>query len=85
MADNSAERNAERKRHSLLVDSLIRLVKEKPLGTVGAVITLILLLVGIFAKFIAPYGMNASNMRKYIWLRHQFISGWAQIIWDGTC
>jgi peptide/nickel transport system permease protein len=33
-------------------------VKEKPLGTVGLVITVILLIVGIFAKFIAPYGMN---------------------------
>ena len=33
-------------------------MKEKPLGTVGLVITVILLVVGIFAKFIAPYGMN---------------------------
>jgi peptide/nickel transport system permease protein len=32
--------------------------KEKPLGTVGAIITLILLLTGIFANFLAPYGMN---------------------------
>ncbi len=48
----------ERKRHSFLVDFVIRLVKEKPLGTVGAVITLILLLTGIFADFLAPYGMN---------------------------
>ncbi len=41
-----------------------RLVTEKPLGTVGAVITLILLLTGIFADFIAPYGMNATNMSE---------------------
>ena len=58
MADNSSESKAERKRHSLLVDTFLRLVKEKPLGTVGLVITVILLVVGIFAKFIAPYGMN---------------------------
>ena len=32
--------------------------KEKPLGTVGAAVTLILLLVGIFAPLLAPYGMN---------------------------
>jgi peptide/nickel transport system permease protein len=32
--------------------------KEKPLGTIGAAITLILLLVGIFAPLLAPYGMN---------------------------
>ncbi|GAG77831.1 unnamed protein product, partial [marine sediment metagenome] len=58
MADSSSERVAEPKRHSWLVGFLIRLVKEKPLGTVGAVITLFLLLTGIFADFIAPYGMN---------------------------
>jgi peptide/nickel transport system permease protein len=58
VADNSSESKAERKRHSLFVDTFLRLVKEKPLGTVGLVITVILLIVGIFAKFIAPYGMN---------------------------
>ena len=61
MADSSSERIAERKRHSPLVSFLIRLVKEKPLGTVGLVITLLLLFVGIFADFIAPYGMNESH------------------------
>ena len=40
---------AEPKRHSLLVDLVIRLVKEKPLGTIGAVIMLILFFAGIFA------------------------------------
>ncbi|MBI4181037.1 MAG: ABC transporter permease [Chloroflexi bacterium] len=37
---------------------LVRLVKEKPLGTVGGVIILILFLTGIFANWIAPYGYN---------------------------
>jgi len=46
------------KKHSGLVGFFIRLVKEKPLGMVGAVITLLLLLTGIFADFLAPYGMN---------------------------
>ncbi len=58
MADSSSGRVAETKRHSWLVGFLIRLVKEKPLGTVGLVITLLLLLTGIFADFLAPYGMN---------------------------
>ena len=58
MADSSSGRVAEAKRHSVLVGFLIRLVKEKPLGTVGAVITLLLLATGIFADFLAPYGMN---------------------------
>jgi peptide/nickel transport system permease protein len=58
MADRASERMTERKRHSFLAEAGIRLVKEKPLGTVGGIITLLLLLTGIFAPFIAPYGMN---------------------------
>ncbi|MBW2060335.1 MAG: ABC transporter permease [Deltaproteobacteria bacterium] len=46
------------KRRSSLADFVIRLVKEKPLGTAGAIVTLIMLFVGIFANFLAPYGMN---------------------------
>lgn len=46
------------KRRSLIGDLVIRLIKEKPLGTVGAIVTLIMLFVGIFANFLAPYGMN---------------------------
>ena len=63
MAENSSESIAEKRRHSGAVDALLRLVKEKPLGTVGLFITLLLLLTGIFANFIAPYGMNANNMQ----------------------
>ncbi len=51
---------AKKKRHPWLVELLIRLVKEKPLGAVGLVITLLLLLTGIFADFLAPYGMNET-------------------------
>ena len=58
MADSSSGRVSERKRHSFFVDFFIRLVKEKPLGTVGGVITLLLLFTGIFADFLAPYGYN---------------------------
>ncbi len=61
MADSSAGRVAETKRHSWLVELGIRLVKEKPLGIVGGVITLLLLLTGIFADFVAPYGMNEQD------------------------
>ncbi len=49
----SAEMREERKRHSFLVDLGIRLVREKPLGTIGGVITLILFLTGIFANVLA--------------------------------
>jgi peptide/nickel transport system permease protein len=37
---------------------LIRLFKEKPLGAAGAVIFTLFLFCGIFADFLAPYGMN---------------------------
>jgi len=66
VADSSSGREAETKRHSFLVDSMIRLVKEKPLGTVGGVITLLLLLTGIFAEFIAPYGMNEAHVGNFL-------------------
>ena len=45
-------------RRSSLTGFLIRLVKEKPLGAVGLAITLLLLITGICADFLAPYGMN---------------------------
>jgi len=51
-------KNKGRKRFSFLSDFLIRLFKEKPLGTIGLVIFLILLFTGIFANFLAPYGVN---------------------------
>ncbi len=65
-SDSSSGRVAERKRHSFLVNFLIRLVKEHPLGTVGAIITLLLLLIGIFANFLAPYEMNTVHKGSYL-------------------
>jgi peptide/nickel transport system permease protein len=52
----------EKKTHSLLVDLLIRLVKEKPLGMVGGIIVLVLLFAGVFAEFIAPYNYKDINL-----------------------
>jgi len=59
MADESSKGVSGRKRHPL-VDFGVRLVKGKPLGTIGAAITLLLLLTAIFADFVAPYGMNET-------------------------
>ena len=56
--DTLPEAVAEPKRHFLLVDLVIRLVKEKPLGTVGGVIVLLMFFSGVFADFLAPYGVN---------------------------
>ena len=44
--------------HGQLADLLIRLVKEKPVGLVGGLIVLALLVTGIFADVLAPYGFN---------------------------
>ncbi len=43
------------KRRGLLADFLIRLLREKPLGTVCGLIVLVLLFAGIFADLLAPY------------------------------
>ena len=44
-----------RKRRSRLAEFFIRLVKEKPLGTISGIIVLILIFVAIFADVLAPY------------------------------
>ena len=46
---------SEPKRRSRLADFVIRLVKEKPLGTVSGIIILILMFVAIFANVLMPY------------------------------
>ena len=61
MADIPSKKITGKKRHSGLVDLLIRLVKEKPLGTIGGIITIILLLAGIFAPLLAPYSPTALS------------------------
>ena len=61
MTDIPVKKTTEKKRHSGLVDLFIRLVKEKPLGTVGGIITIILLLTGIFAPWLAPYSPTALS------------------------
>ena len=45
----------EPKRRSRLADFFIRLVREKPLGTISGIIVLILIFVAIFADALAPY------------------------------
>jgi peptide/nickel transport system permease protein len=52
----------EPKRRSALADFFIRLVREKPLGTVGAIIVLLMLLTAIFAPFLAPHPYQEIHM-----------------------
>ena len=60
MSDNQNSINTRKKRFSGTADFFKRLVKEKKLGTFGAIITLLLLFTGLFADFLAPYGMNQT-------------------------
>ena len=50
------------KRRSRLAEFFIRLVREKPLGTFGGIIVLLLLFSGIFADVLAPYPMKEPHM-----------------------
>ena len=50
------------KRRSRLADFFTRLVKEKPLGTAGGIIILILILVAIFADVLTPYPYDKLNL-----------------------
>jgi peptide/nickel transport system permease protein len=52
----------ENKHHGFWYDLFRRLIREKPLGTFGLVIVILLFIVGIFANFIAPYGMNDIHL-----------------------
>src|SRR3974377_932815 len=49
------------RKRGFVTDLFIRLIREKPLGTVGGIIVLLLLGTGIFADLIAPYGMNETH------------------------
>ena len=60
--DTIEEAPSQRKRRPLLIDLVIRLVREKPLGTVGGVIVLLLILTGIFADLLAPYGYKELQL-----------------------
>ena len=50
----------ETKRRGPWDEFFVRLVREKPFGIVGGVIVFILLFLGVFADFLAPYGPDAE-------------------------
>ena len=43
---------------SPFIGGVIRLFREKPLGAIGAVIVLVFLVCGVFADWLAPFGIN---------------------------
>ena len=63
MSEQTRE-TAEKKRHGMVLDMLIRLVKEKPLGTLGGVIVIIMFITGIFADLLAPFGYNEMVLQN---------------------
>jgi peptide/nickel transport system permease protein len=65
LADRLLKSVTEDNRHSWLVEFFMALLK-KPLGVAGLSITLLLLLTGIFADFLAPYGYNQTDVAKML-------------------
>ncbi len=63
----------------LLVDVLVRMVKTKPMATVGLAIVVILFIVGVFAPLIAPFDFKEINMMERLkepqWLGGEHILG----------
>ena len=53
---------SEPKRRSRLADFFIRLVREKPLGTISGIIILSLIFVAIFADVLAPFPYDEVNI-----------------------
>ena len=62
VADNLSYNEAKNETRSFWLSLLKRLFKEQPWGAIGGTITMIMLLVGIFAGMLAPYGMNETNV-----------------------
>ena len=57
---------SEPRRRARLAVFATRLVKEQPLGLVGGFIVLLFLFTGIFADWLAPYGVNDIHPRDYL-------------------
>jgi peptide/nickel transport system permease protein len=53
----------QQKRRFFLADFVVRLVREKPFGTVGGVITLVLFLTGVLADVLMPYPYAEMHLR----------------------
>jgi len=47
-----------------LLGFVVRLVREKPLGAAGGVVFVAFLFCGVFADFLAPYGVNETDLAR---------------------
>lgn len=59
----TATATTHRSRRVSVTNFFIRLAREKRLGLVGGIVVLILLILGIFADVIAPYGYNDIDLK----------------------
>lgn len=62
-AEKQPEAEVEPKQRNPLAHFLIRLVREKPLGTAGGIIVLVMLLAAVFADLIAPYPYTEIHLK----------------------
>jgi peptide/nickel transport system permease protein len=60
MANKTTIKTYEKK-HSGVADFFVRLVRDKPIGLIGGIITILFLITGIFAPLLAPYGPNVLH------------------------
>jgi peptide/nickel transport system permease protein len=45
-------------------DVWVRMLRRKPLGTIGGAIVLVMLLAAVFADLLTPYGYAQTNLRE---------------------
>jgi len=57
----TTKKTTTEKKRSGVSDFFVRLVREKPMGLIGGIITILLLLTGIFAQQMAPYDPNVIH------------------------
>ncbi len=62
-----AEAFSPRRRLPWYIECWPRLVKTKPLGTVGLFFVIALFVMGIFADYLAPYGMNETHLMERLY------------------
>ena len=66
LTDALTGQDPDRQRQPWWIDFLKRLFREKPLGAIGLVLVVFLVLLAIFADLIAPYGFDEQNLEDSI-------------------
>ncbi len=56
----------EKKPQSFMADLVVRIIKEKPLGTIGGIIVLAMFFIGIFANLLSPFPPNETHAKAVL-------------------